>query len=240
MTVAAVDTTAIKAPLLAVTLDDLLLQIDTAYRYLANRDNSNTFPHRSWGDEMSGFMLSPLDYTRGLHLVKTGLELLAGPGIPSLRSTRYVASLGGAGVRATDAMCAHERASSTSLLLAGDEGFQSLCFPLLKVLREECPGYDANLIRDTAYAFQWSYIAIVARARMGFRHAAGYSGPFTAADYDLLTLPWRCRIGPLHPDDDNDVCTDPVIENNARRIQQRNPAISRDAARVQAALQGER
>lgn len=59
---------------------------------------------------------------------------------------------------------------------------------------------------------------------------------FTIADYDTVTLAWRCTIGPLHPDDDNDVCRDAYVEWQARRLQRKTPGLSRPAARIQAFL----
>lgn len=52
----------------------------------------------------------------------------------------------------------------------------------------------------------------------------------------MLTLPWRCPIGPLHPDDDNDVCRDAEIELVARRLQRQVPDLNREVARTQVAL----
>lgn len=97
-----------------------------------------------------------------------------------------------------------------------------------------------------------TFFAVTARPRIGYVKSLGFDcyfdcyapspwqpglANFSQEDYDILTLPWRCRVGPLHPDDDNDVCADPLIELVARRLQRQTPALTREAARVAAALQ---
>lgn len=68
------------------------------------------------------------------------------------------------------------------------------------------------------------------------RSVAGKEHWLSWADYDTLTLAWRCTIGPLHPEDDNDVCRDAYVEWQARNLQRDSPGITRPAARAQAFL----
>ena len=55
--------------------------------------------------------------------------------------------------------------------------------------------------------------------------------------YDLLTLPWRCVMGPLHPDDGDEVGLQPtaLVEFVTRRYQ--TDGYPREDAAVMAALQ---
>lgn len=59
---------------------------------------------------------------------------------------------------------------------------------------------------------------------------------FAWRDYDTLTLAWRCKVGPIHPDDDNDVCRDGYVEWLARGLQEQHPGLDRETARTQAYL----
>jgi len=62
------------------------------------------------------------------------------------------------------------------------------------------------------------------------------SEEFTWNDYDTLTLPWRCLVGPVHPQDDNDVSSDVFVEWTARALQRQHPGMHRRVARTQAYL----
>jgi hypothetical protein len=68
------------------------------------------------------------------------------------------------------------------------------------------------------------------------RPEPGALGAITWNDYDTLTLPWRCLIGPVHPEDDNDVSPDVFVEWTARDLQRQHPGLDRHAARTQAYL----
>ena len=230
-------TTALVANTLPPAFADVLAEIEAACRSLEAESKAVTYPHASWGVDMADFPLAPLNYAGALHLATTALSLLAGPGLPSLNGTRYLGSVIGAEMRGRNAMCADRQARAGVLQLEWHAGYQRVCAPLLSVLEQLHTNDEAPVHKAIMDHVSRTFIAVLARNRMGFK--AEFGGAYTQYDYDILTLPWRCRIGPLHPDDDNDVCQNPVVEYDARVIQMLNPGVSRAAARVQAALEGE-
>ena len=225
--------TVLGVPTRAPAFCDTLAEIEAACRSLEAESKAVTYPHASWGVDMADFPLAPLNYAGALHLATTALSLLAGPGLPPLDGTRRAS----AEMRGRNAMCADRQARAGVLQLEWHAGYQRVCAPLLSVLEQLHANDNAPARKAIMDAVSRTFIAVLARNRMGFK--AEFGGAYTQYDYDILTLPWRCRIGPLHPDDDNDVCHNPVVEYDARVIQMRNPGVSRAAARVQAALESE-
>ena len=82
---------------------------------------------------------------------------------------------------------------------------------------------DRPLLREVLYAVL-------------LRPAIGEGKHVSWIDYDTVTLAWRCKMGPLHPEDDNDVCSDAFVEWMARALQRERPGLSRETARIEAFL----
>lgn len=209
--------------------------------------------HPSWGSQQHHRM-PPLDLEAGLRLVHEGLELVAAGRFPCLvdeREWEVEICMEGSRNHVWDAYLVGSY--DPWRVLDGRqriEAFQRVFAPFQEMLEP----LDALLPTPTRHPMAslpvfWAFLAVVARPRIGYLDSVLYGdlraddlgmwhglNDFTFHDYDVLTLPWRCRIGPLHPDDDNDVCPDPFIELYARQLQQERPAFGRKAARVEAAL----
>lgn len=213
-------------------VEDALERSFAAYRVLsAEPVPTRAHPSR----ETTHSVLAPLDYDAGWRLVEAGLRRLADGNFPCLQAAPWSLGSVAAMDRAVDAMCAEQPVEGCAEQLEHHEGYQSLFGPL----RDKFLGTALLLkapVSGYAIPAHRAFVAAVTRPRIGFADEGAARGMFCREDYDILTLPWRCRIGPIHPDDDNDVCLDAVVEVAARRLQRHHPGLTREAARVDAAL----
>ena len=221
----------------------------TAYFKFTETVPARTRPHRSWGKTLRKQNLAPLDIDSAWRMVAEGFRLVRAQEFPRINMADESNSSWAsdtwkeAAIRAIYAAGAEQVASeivfSHSALPCGD-----IIGPLHGLL---LTGRSETDLLFSAPA-KWAFYALLARSRIGYGAVSEIEtldldeprwagqGEYTLDDYEVLTLPWRCHIGPLHPEDDNDVCHDPLVELYARRLLRKNPAYDKETARVESVL----
>lgn len=222
-------------------IDEALETVHAAYRSVKGKPSEVTKPDKSWGKDLSTRELAPLECDATYAMVLAGIELVRQGRFPAIAG-EVTGTVHMARTHALYAASAEFPAADVSYRNKDPE-HMNMFYPLWGLL------LTASL-RDQHFCFpaKNAFLALLARPRLGYGALNSlrdtYSlepewegqGVFTVDDYEVLTLPWRCRIGPLHPDDDNDVCGNAEVELLARRIQRERGATTREAARVEAAL----